>query len=105
MNPKSNALKKNLNAEGTHSNISSNLFDIIFMEANDAYRNLLRRRILDSLMKVSSKENSEGLKIGKGAVRCRPPFAPYVSTHLSYSPNTLSNRAISMKESDGENHE
>lgn len=104
MNPELYTSKENGCAEGTHSNISSNLFDILFIQTNDAYRNLLRRRILDSLMKVSSKENFEGLKIGKGAVRCRPPFAPYV-LHLSYHPNTLSNRAISMKESDGENHE
>jgi hypothetical protein len=53
------------------------IFDLIFIQTNDAYKNRLRQIIL------------EGLKIGKGAVRCRPPVAPYVSTHLHIS-NTLS---------------
>jgi hypothetical protein len=77
MNLESYALKKNGCAEGTHSNISSSLFDILFIQTNDAYRNLLRRRIL------------EGLKIRKGAVKCRPPFAPY-HLPISSDPNTLS---------------
>ena len=55
------ALKKNGNAEGTHSNSSSS-----------------RKRIL------------EGLKIGKGADSvASSPFAPYVSHH-PIDPNTLS---------------
>jgi hypothetical protein len=58
------------------TNISSILFDLIFIQTNDAYKNRLRQIIL------------EGLKIGKGAVRCRPPVAPYVSTHLHIT-NTL----------------
>jgi len=66
------------NAEGTHatsSSIPSWLFDILFIETNDAYRNLLRRRIL------------EGLKIGKGAsFAISSPFASLFTDH----PNILS---------------
>ena len=54
MNPESNALKENLNAEGRNSNISSIpfwLFDLIFIESNDAYRNRLRRIILEKIQK------------------------------------------------------
>jgi len=105
-------LKKNFNAEGTHSNISSIpswLFNLIFIETNDAYRNLLRRRTLEKLCQKRKKQNFkemhstnplfkkapvsssgiiEGLKTGKGADSvASSPFAPCCFT---VNPNSLS---------------
>jgi hypothetical protein len=68
MYPVNNALKKSLNAEGTHLNISSIpswLFDLIFIETNDAYRNRLRQIILEKIQKKLEQSSSIAQTIQK----------------------------------------
>lgn len=55
-------------AEGTHSNISSIpswLFDLIFIETNDAYRNRLRQIILEKIQKKLEQTDSIAQTIQK----------------------------------------